>query len=58
MNVFSLVTFMAFGVSILLGVYARRLDPRSRANRVFFWFCVSLAVWALAYTFLWQKVGR
>lgn len=30
MNVFSLLTFMAFGVSILLGICARRLDPRSR----------------------------
>jgi PAS domain S-box-containing protein len=54
-NVFSLLTFLTFAIALFLGTYVRRLDARSASNRMFFRFCLALAVWAFASTFVYPE---
>ena len=53
LNLFSLLSLLSFTVYIYLGVYAFKLDPRSRLNRIFLLLCLDLAWWAFAYSFVY-----
>lgn len=54
MSILSLLSFFAFVVYLYLGIYALRLDPRSKLNRTFFVLILSYVVWAFAYTFFYS----
>jgi diguanylate cyclase (GGDEF)-like protein/PAS domain S-box-containing protein len=57
-NLFSLSSFFAFAIYLYLGVYALRLDVKSSLNRVFGLLCLSLAVWAFGYAFVYPAPDK
>ena len=46
----SLVFFIVFTVSILSGLYILFLDVKSTLNRVFFFICLALGIWAFSFS--------
>ncbi len=53
MNIFSMLSVLAFAAAVYLAAWAAWLDRRSRVHRLFAALCVSLAVWSLAYAFVY-----
>ncbi len=51
MNLYTLSTFVAFVIYMCLGFYALIMDTRSRLHRIFFCFCLAMALWAFCITF-------
>jgi PAS domain S-box-containing protein len=46
MNILALSSLLAFEVALFLGLFVLLRDPRNTLNRVFLWYCLSLAWWA------------
>ena len=53
MNILSYLSFTAFIIFVLLGIYCLKLNPHQDLNRFAFFECLTLAIWAFAYTFLY-----
>lgn len=51
-HLLSLLSILATGFNLALGVYLLHSNPRAALNRVFFAICVSFAFWSFGYTFL------
>jgi diguanylate cyclase (GGDEF)-like protein/PAS domain S-box-containing protein len=58
LNVFSLLSFFASVVCIYLGIFAFRLDTKSKSNKVFLFLCISFAIWAFAYAFVYSAPNK
>lgn len=58
MNPYSLLSFTSFIVYLYLGIYTLLKDKKSRLNRTFFFVCLSFAVWAFSYTFLYPAKDK
>ncbi|MGE5678035.1 MAG: histidine kinase N-terminal 7TM domain-containing protein, partial [Pseudomonadota bacterium] len=58
MNVFSIISIMAFMIYLLIGLYALHIDRRSKLNQLFFAFCLSMSVWSFAYAFVYAGQDR
>ena len=58
MNILSLLSSFASLIFIFMGLYALKLEPRSRLNRIFFaiTFCASL--WSLSYAFIYSAASE
>lgn len=50
LRVLSLLFFLSFSISIFLGIYILLLDSKSELNRLFFCVCISLGIWAFAFS--------
>lgn len=53
MNILSLLSFTVFILFLLLGIYCLRLNKRQPLNQFAFLECLTLSVWAFAYTFFY-----
>lgn len=53
MNIFSVLSLLAFASYLLIGVNALKLEPKQRINRLFLTLCVSMAIWSFAYAFVY-----
>ncbi|PKM60676.1 MAG: hypothetical protein CVU99_07035 [Firmicutes bacterium HGW-Firmicutes-4] len=53
MNILSLLSFTACVLFLLLGVYCLKLNKRQTLNQFAFIECLTLSVWAFAYTFFY-----
>ena len=53
MNILSLLSFTVFILFLLLGIYCLRLNKRQPLNQFAFIECLTLSVWAFAYTFFY-----
>ena len=51
-HLLSLLSILATGFNLALGVYLLHSNPRAVLNRVFFAICLSFAFWSFGYTFL------
>ena len=51
-HLLSLLSILATGFNLALGVYLLHSNPRATLNRVFFAICLSFAFWSFGYTFL------
>lgn len=51
MNLYGLMTFVAFVIYMYLGIYAFFINPHSRLHRVFLCFCLFMGLWAFCITF-------
>ncbi len=58
MNIYSLLSYSATIAYLYLGIYALRLDTKSRLNRVFFLLSLSFIIWAFSYTFLYPAKDK
>jgi diguanylate cyclase (GGDEF)-like protein/PAS domain S-box-containing protein len=58
MNVFSLLSLMAFMAFLSLGLYAYYLDPKSRLNRILLVVCLDLSWWTFAYAFVYSAQNK
>ncbi len=58
MNIFSLMTFTSFLIYFFLGMFIFNLDKTSRLNKTFLVLSISLAIWALAYTFIYPAYNK
>lgn len=65
MNVFSLISIIAFMIYLIIGLYAFNMERGSKLNRLFLAFCLSMSVWSFAYAFVyagqdqhtWMKIS-
>lgn len=53
MNTYSLLSLLAFFLYLYIGVLTRSRYSEQKANQVFFYLCMALAVWAFAYSFVY-----
>lgn len=58
MNVFSLVSIIAFMIYLIIGLYAFNMERRSKLNQLFLAFCLSMSVWSFAYAFVYAGQDR
>lgn len=58
MNIFSLLSLLAFMVYMVLGLYPYHLNPKSRLNRLFLIVCFDLSWWAFAYSFVYSAPNK
>lgn len=58
LNLFSLLSLLAFMVYIHLGLYAYHLEPKSRLNRMLLVLCLNLGLWAFAYSFVYSAPNK
>ena len=67
-TIFSILFFMGALVSLSMGVYIFRLNPKFWTNRVYFLVSLSLAIWSfsfaiancsndIAYVLLWRRIS-
>lgn len=58
MNVYSFMTLVAFIVYLYLGIFALIKDSKSPLNSSFFLLCLSLAIWAISYVFIYPSNSK
>jgi diguanylate cyclase (GGDEF)-like protein/PAS domain S-box-containing protein len=58
LNIFSLLSFFTAIVCTYLGIFAFRLDTKSKSNKVFLLMCMSFAIWAFAYAFVYSAPDK
>jgi diguanylate cyclase (GGDEF)-like protein/PAS domain S-box-containing protein len=58
MNIFSLLSLLAFMVYMHLGLHAYHLDPKSRLNRLLLVVCLNLSCWTFAYSFVYSAPNK
>ena len=58
MSIFSVFSFIAFFCYVYFGFYGRRKAPASSVNRMFFVWCMLMALWSFAYIFFFQSTNQ
>jgi PAS domain S-box-containing protein len=58
MNIFTPLAFFAFILSIYMGIYVMRLNSVTATNRVFLGLAISMAIWNLAYMFVYPDIDK
>jgi diguanylate cyclase (GGDEF)-like protein/PAS domain S-box-containing protein len=51
-------SFSAFLIYLYMGIQVFRMDPSSRKNRWFLYFCLCFAVWSFAYVFVYPDHSK
>jgi diguanylate cyclase (GGDEF)-like protein/PAS domain S-box-containing protein len=57
-NLFALLSFLSAAIYLYLGLSVWRKEPGSKLTQVFFLQCLSLAVWAYFYAFVYQAPNK
>jgi diguanylate cyclase (GGDEF)-like protein/PAS domain S-box-containing protein len=57
-NLFTLLSFLSAAIYLYLGLSTWRKEPGSRLTQIFFLQCLSLAVWAYFYAFVYQAPNK
>lgn len=55
MNLFSVMSLFAFVIYLYMGIYTYLLERNSKMNRLFLYFCLSMAVWSFGYAFVYPS---
>lgn len=50
-SIFSLIFLLTALISIFLGLYIVKLNPKSNINKAFLFLCISLSLWSLGFSF-------
>ncbi|MBI4767205.1 MAG: PAS domain S-box protein [Deltaproteobacteria bacterium] len=58
LNLFTLLSFLSAAIYLYFGLFTWRKEPGSRLTQVFFLQCLSLAVWAYFYAFVYQAPNK
>ncbi|MBI5606923.1 MAG: diguanylate cyclase [Deltaproteobacteria bacterium] len=58
MNLFSILSLLAFAFYVHLGFYAYRLEPKSKLNRLLLILCLDLSWWAFTYSFVYSAPDK
>lgn len=58
LNLFSLLSILAFSIYVYLGLYAFYLEPKARLNRILLVLSLDLALWAFAYAFVYSAPNK
>ncbi|MGE5405713.1 MAG: ATP-binding protein [Candidatus Saccharibacteria bacterium] len=58
MIVFTLLSFTSAIIYLYLGIYAYRLNTRAALNQSFFALCLSYAIWAFFYSFVYSAPDK
>ena len=67
MDIISILSIFSLMLSLYLGLHILLIDKKSETNRIFFFMCLSLALWTFCaimmltsndkkYSFLWLKI--
>lgn len=58
MNIYSLISFFSFTLSIYLGIYVLRLNPKATLNRLFFIITLLVGSWDFGYVFIYPETDK
>jgi signal transduction histidine kinase len=58
MNIYTPLAFFAFILSLYMGIYVMWLNSRTATNRVFLGLSLGMAVWNLAYMFIYPDLDK
>lgn len=55
MNFFSVLSLIAFFVYFNIGIYSYRMYRNSKIRGLFLFFCITMAIWSFAYSFVYTS---
>lgn len=52
------LSFLAFAVYLVIGIYVFHKEQRASITRVFLFQCITLAIWSLSYSFIYSETNK